>query len=213
MTDRPILFSGPMVRAILAGDKTQTRRVLPVRSIEPGHEITSELVNYYGDHRLGAVQTKNGVRTTWVTPVGYAPGDRLYVREAWAKTSIAPIIETIDNPVTVYRSCDNRCDYGGPWKPGIHMFRRDSRITLIVENVRVERIREITCADAIAEGIQPSANSQTIDCDTPDPRDDFKRLWDSLNAKRGFGWEVNPWVVAITFRVVKQNIDTLEDSP
>ena len=77
-------------------------------------------------------------------------------------------------------------------RPSIHMPRWASRLTLEVTAVRVERLWEITSADAIREGFGPYANSQTIDCDTPDPRDDFARLWSSLHTKPGTRWEDVP---------------------
>jgi hypothetical protein len=83
------------------------------------------------------------------------------------------------------------------------MPRWASRISLEVLDVRVERIDEISAADAIAEGIMPEANYMSIDCETPSPVDKFQRLWDRINEKRGYGWDVNPWVWVVEFRVVK----------
>ena len=172
MTDRPIIFSGPMVQALFDETKTQTRRL-----------ATSPL-------RL------------------CKPGDRLYVREAWAKTSVAPIVETIDNPWTVYRVADNRCDYGGPWKPSIHMKRVDSRITLVITDVKTEPLQNITEEDAKAEGAACVAERiggkqrHVVG---------FGRIWEALHQKPGQRWGDNPEVVALTFTVQKHNIDRHHD--
>ena len=93
---------------------------------------------------------------------------------------------------------------GDCWQPSIHMNRWASRILLEVTGVRVERLQDISCADAIAEGIIAAANSQTIDCDTPDPRDEFRGLWDCINGRprkdgTDFSWNANPWVWVIEF--------------
>lgn len=176
MKERPILFSAPMVRALLAGTKTQTRRALNERHL--WHFIEGQ-----GD--LG------------ICPYGQ-PGDRLWVREACMSDP---------DRFTIYRADWERynvCDTMR-WRPSIHMPRWASRLTLTVTAVRVERLQEISCADAIAEGIAPAANSQTIDCDTPDPRDEFHALWDRLHGEGA--WDANPEVVAITFAVRKGNID------
>lgn len=203
MGDKPIPLTGPEVSAILRGierpgtGKTQTRRVLKPQPF-------GDVIHYGWSKEEGAFWTDQSFNShrlrIWA-------GDRLWVREAWAKTPIAPIVESIDNPITVYRDGDARCDYGGPWKPSIHMKRRDSRITLTVTDVRVQRLQNISSADAIAEGVRPSANSLSIDCDTPDPREGFRSLWDSINAKRGLGWDSNPWVAAYTFTPKLGNID------
>ncbi|MES2888668.1 MAG: hypothetical protein V4739_11725 [Pseudomonadota bacterium] len=181
MTDRPILFSAPMVRALLAGTKTQTRRVL-----KPNPKAT---VTY----------TRLGMGA--LCPYGQA-GDRLWVREAWARTTVFPGTEMV-----VYRESDNRTDYGGPWKPSIHMFRRDSRITLEITGVRVERLQDISEADAKAEGATPIPDPcdhvrlacADIGCTGPQPyRAGFRALWQSIN---GHGsWEANPWLWVVEFR-------------
>ena len=139
------------------------------------------------------------------------PGDLLYVREAWAKTNVAPIVETIDNPWTVYRTGDNRTDYGGPWKPGIHMKRCDSRITLRITDVRVERVQDITDPDVVAEGvtIPPGALMDRHGVTRSFGPRWFQPLWDSLNESRGLGWDANPWVWVVSFEVIKQNVDQL----
>lgn len=180
MRERPILFSAPMVRALLDGTKTQTRRVLRYQVEAPGRVQIArpgycEIVNEH-DVRIPG----------FYCPYG-APGDRLWVREAWARTKVFPETETV-----VYREGDNRTDYGGPWKPGIHMFRRDSRILLEVTDVRVERLQAISRGDAMAEGC-PFLNMAKGD----DPRQWYRDLWEQINGAGA--WDANPWVWCIEF--------------
>jgi hypothetical protein len=209
MNVKPIIFSGPMVRAILEGRKTQTRRVYKDQAAFEGKE---EIVRRWPNQKS----------------VGYAPGDILWVREQWripamddfySPSEVAAMSMSIDagysSPWSAIEYCAdgtranwNRY-YGDPGRnrASMHMPRWASRITLEVTEVRVQRLQEISCADAIAEGIRPAANSHTIDCDTPDPRHEFRDLWNSINAKRGFGWDANPWVAAVTFKVHNVNVD------
>lgn len=164
MAERPIIFSGPMVKAIIAGRKTMTRRLAtsPLRKCQPG--------------------------------------DRLWVREAFARTRVFPIVETIDNPMVVYRECDNRTDYGGPWKPSIHMPRSACRVMLEVTGVKVERLQDITNKDALAEGALESGIPYVGAMTCDQARVAFSLLWDSLHGK--LSWEQNPEVVAISFKRV-----------
>ncbi len=221
MTVRPILFSGPMVRALLDGRKTQTRRVLKFQpaNLGAGNKLIIEVADYCtGAPERGKAYywRHNGCwNSSKPFKLPYAPGDLLYVRESWFWLDLS---ETDYYDLAInYTAREERKHVHAPtgWaaprgpqsKPSIHMPRWASRITLAVTEVKVERLQDISCADAIAEGIASAANSQTIDCDTPDPRHTFRALWDSINAKRAFGWKKNPWVVAVTFRTHVQNID------
>ena len=87
------------------------------------------------------------------------------------------------------------------------MPRWASRLTLIVTDVRVQRLQDITAADAIAEGCHVYASSATIDCDTPDPRQEYRRIWNSIHGPEA--WAANPWVAALTFETHRQNIDQI----
>lgn len=182
MKERPILFSGPMVRALLAGTKTQTRRIVKryeVRAGMPQPEWDSLL-------RL--------------CPYGQ-PGDRLWVREAWAE--VRPRGIPWPATMTVYREADNRTDYGGPWKPSIHMPRRASRLTLEITGVRVERLQDISEADALAEGIVQLKDGgfglpagEHYHC--ADPRQSYLSLWEAINGPGSVG--ANPWVWVVEFK-------------
>lgn len=241
MGERPILFSAEMVRAILAGRKTQTRRVVKPQPFEVHghvggrrelHDGTPVQPEHLGVNRC--IWTKTG----WAYDVAYnpetdaractctevrcpygAPGDRLWVREAWTfvnmtedKVCIAYPADGPDLPnrpmIKVGPDVIERLWAGrDPWmhrsRPSIHMPRWASRLTLEVTNVRVERVHEITEEDAQAEGCEEYAFTEQGRVGMVIPaRDDFAALWDRINAKRGFGWGANPWVWAISFRVV-----------
>ena len=179
MKERPMLFSGEMVRAVLEDRKTKTRRV--VKFDESGRVRLGK--------RCWHIEDPNVILGC---PYGQ-PGDRLWVREAWAKVRPFPVTECI----YVYAESDNRTDYGGPWKPSIHMPRLASRINLEVVSVRVERVQDITDEDVFSEGIEPFSNRfYNLHTD----RDVFARLWDSINLKRGYGWDANPLVWVIEFK-------------
>jgi hypothetical protein len=233
MKERPILFSAPMVRAILDGTKTQTRRVLvkqPLDIIPMKGKMTGVqwvgLTKRQPDPKGLVFRCRLGV-----------PGDRLWVRETWrvgawneeeglisvdylanncARREWLSVgdgelferlwIQSSDDASDAGLKCG---DEGYKWKPGespcrwrpsIFMSRWASRITLEVTCVRVERLQEISEEDAKAEGITapmyPPGNGKAT------YRLAYLHLWDSLNAKRGFGWDKNPWVWAITFRKV-----------
>lgn len=236
MTARPILFSGPMVRALLEGRKTQTRRV-----------VTRSTVEVLGN-RWGKSSPWTGLRLgeAWVrenSPISGAPapnlavpfchpddeptptdecgiyrltpiieaGDLLYVREeysfdhSWTGVpprdviSLAPIWYWADGNPT-------RGDWTKP-KPGMHMPRWASRLTLTVTDVRVQRLQDISEDDAKAEGMSGEFCDYELYGQSKPYRYEFCGLWDSLNAARGYGWEANPWVVAVSFTVEHRNID------
>ena len=199
--ERPILFSAPMVRAILEGRKTVTRRIVkPVRGYEdcsirrPDKAAASHSVWWHGRFEsVGVMQD---------CPYG-KPGDRLWVREAWARIGIA---QAPDQEWVVYRESDNRTDYGGPWKPGIHMLRRDSRILLEITDVRVERLQDISPDQAFAEGVNGSMCQQFLEssptrftCREAEIHG-FSGLWESINGADS--WDANPWVWVVEFKQV-----------
>lgn len=231
MADRPILFSGAMVRALLVGRKTQTRRVFDFHGLEKvvefvpvGTDKTGRRIFEMKD-RFGRAVTrpagKHFVDYHWTAP--FAVGDRLYVREAHALVPSTAyrmsegVRQTI-NPSDPYEAAIYRLGWERSkprWGPGIHMPRWASRITLIVTDVRVQRLQEINEADAIAEGVESDSDGwrdyqmpATQCCGSA--RDSFRSLWGSLNEARGYGWEANPWVVAVTFTVHQRNINEME---
>lgn len=183
MADRPIIFSAPMVRALLEGRKTQTRRIM-----RPPHG-TFEMVN--GEWR-----------PIWL---GHFPGDRLYVREHWrtwkdyddeSPSNMPP------NYVPVFYEVDrDNCDRHGRHRQGMHMPRWASRLTLTVTDVRVQRVSAISGEDAVQEGVQSRLPDNGI------AQAEFHDLWNNLHNKPGDRWEDNPWIYALTFTVEKRNID------
>lgn len=222
MIERPILFSAPMVRALLAGTKTQTRRIIKSRSRKhPNYCLVD-----YGDGWWPYLSddgessfTDDGMEQAMDCPYGEA-GGKLWVRETWAPDP--PIDDTwastewdgcgraIRDLPERFRGPDH-CIYmatwdGVPenWTPSIHMPRWASRITLEVAGVRAEALQDISEADAKAEG----APDYEEGIDPPPPgadhewsfRGSFIRLWESINGPGS--WEANPWVWVIEFRRV-----------
>lgn len=184
--ERPILFSAPMVRALLAGTKTQTRRVAKIDDVAYGLPVRWVSV---GPATTGLQNVR--------CPYG-GPGDRLWVRETWARDD--------EDGALMYRADlgrDMNADAweqgrleGVPryrWKPSIHMPRQASRLMLEVTGVRVERLHQISRGDAMAEGC-PFANMQ----DGESPVRWYEYLWRSINGPDS--WDANPWVWAVEFR-------------
>ena len=215
MADRPIIFSAPMVRALLDGRKTQTRRVLGNSGPGRGRSnIFSAQIGWSDSYVLDPGNANWRERDT-----PDAPGDRLWVRECWRTASayddLSPSQMGGEEPIR-YEADQTWQTWGwgrphstGRHRAARHMPRWASRLALLVTDVRVQRLQEISSAGAIAEGCPPYANSATIDCDTPNPRDDFKRLWNSIHGSDA--WDANPWVAAISFTVHRCNIDTMEE--
>ena len=182
MTERPIIFSGPMVREILAGRKTQTRRILKlqpkvVHCIYPDGSIDTERIFRKGDQRIHC-------------PYGTI-GDRLWVRETFRFSGS-------ENEIIYRADCLTPMAWG--WKPSIHISRNETRITLEITGIRVERLQEISYNDVIAEGFHEwlTDEQQTDARHTADAKYAFSVAWDHLNAKCA-PWESNPWVWIIEF--------------
>ena len=203
MAERPILFSGEMVRAILEGRKTQTRRVIKPQP-SGGVRWNAVVLNGYGGWT-------DGHGAPLRCPYGQ-PGDKLWVRET---------IYEYEYGVWCYRADGEyvRCDPADKGKmlawahhkktrscSSIHMPRWASRITRVITEIRAERVQDISEADAMAEGVSVSHYY----CEEPtdkheglhrcDPIGKFRTLWDSINAKRGYPWDDNLWVWAISFK-------------
>lgn len=216
---KPILFNTEMVQALLDGRKTQTRRVIkpqPERTYVAGHGIgragyTNEWVTCHQSDEFGWEAWKEKALIN--CPYGQ-PGDLLWVRETFT------IYQGYSDSVPLYKTGEH--DDLLKWSPSIHMPRWASRLTLKITNVRVERVQDISEEDAKAEGVY-SWNGNTGDVRTGahkiwgtkevsalDPVAAFELLWDSINTKRGYSWESNPWVWVIEFEVIKKNIDELE---
>jgi hypothetical protein len=199
---RPILLQGWGVRATIEGRKSQTRRVIRPQPTKQFvfMPLSTELVGIGGPRR-GWKRCPYGV-----------PGNLLWVREAFTEVSEGSMRATSGRKYW-YRA-DAEGDVNCHWSPSIHMPRGASRLTLRITNVRVQRVKEITRDDAIAEGIDwqkcptyqtpPQIEAMIQGHGTAAKIDyiaGFALLWDSINAKRGYSWESNPWVWAISYEV------------
>ena len=202
MTDRPIIFSAPMVRAMLDGRKSQTRRVLKVPSgsyVEQGGVWAMTDGCAYGDAALPyTTGDRLWVRETFIGPYAYEVNE--YPPRDWGNKAIW---FPADGPVPEKHA-------GQFWhraRPSIHMPRWASRLTLTVTDVRVQRLQDISEADAVAEGCD-AVLALTIKrpngAHPGNPRECYCDLWNSLHGPGA--WDANPWVVALTFDVVRQNI-------
>ncbi len=230
---RPILFTGPMVRAVLDDRKTQTRRVIVPQieklSFEPGGSLTYSFVKpnrgVYATITGGFETRTQADRFIAMKHCPYGTvGDELWVKESWrtrasldrhSPKTIAdladdagytrgdrcPLQYAADGRETRWGDNDER-DFGpwGRWRPSIFMPRWASRITLEIIDVRVQRVQEITAGDAYSEGIDVGTEPQDWKAQSENAMASYRALWNSINAKRGFGWDVNPWVWAITFK-------------
>lgn len=207
MKEHPILFSTPMVKAILDGTKTQTRRVIKYpsfgkyKSNESDWDVVVEGSKVFITSKDGIVfDTKCGRHSKGmqdrliICPYGQV-GDTLWVRETYG-------VLDYDQSLIYKADCDDEgLDVANDllkWRPSIHMPRWASRITLKIKSINVERVQDITEADAIAEGVYSDSGFGIFDISA---RVLFKSLWNSINSKRGYGWDVNPWVWVIEFEV------------
>ena len=179
MKERPILFSAPMVRAILEGRKSQTRRVVKP---QPDYIVQSEWEpTMFSGHKTDALGRHFFNRSC---PHGQ-PGDRLWVQETWRIGGEMAEADPKEHPKKYliphlyYRAdCDDGVDR---WRPSIHMPRWASRITLEIADIRVERLQEISAEDAMREGAGPAAAKPDACRDLY--RTEFRELWDSINGK------------------------------
>lgn len=182
-----------MVRAILEGRKTHTRRIVKPQP-PPSFKIARRSRTSEGNE--GVIFTKHGGdfvgqlgQTAWCRHGN--PGDHLWVREKWAAHTWPPT-----GPAYQY-AADDQYPVPERWKPSIHMPRAASRITLEVVNVRVERLHDISEEDAKAEGVTLKGTSRY----EGEARDAFEALWCSINGDDS--WKANPWVWVIGFKVIK----------
>ena len=205
MKERPILFSAPMVRALLAGTKTQTRRVVkPQPEWLPEVRETRRTDGFVWP--IGALGQQCGAPLVKL-PYG-VPGDRLIVRETFRLPAeyddVKPSLVRSSAPV--WYAADGRAEDGwGKTRVSIHMPRWASRLTLKITDVRVERLQDISALDAMAEGLTWTAPGMwSVDRTLPiigvNPRTVYAELWEHINGPDA--WDANPWVWAVSFEVV-----------
>lgn len=229
--ERPIIFSGDMVKTILDGKKTMTRHLVKFKdfttdSITPLHIELAE-------GRYCLFNERNG----WLIGYPKCPygkiGDRLWVRETWIEGYDDPLIESEgddENAVSIIYKADGKEEYrtcsaetAENWgnfsadsemvgfKSPIHMPRWASRLLLEITDIRVERLNDISDEDAVKEGLRilpasgryvVSPGDQYFGSASHDAVEVFSWLWDSINAKKGYPWSSNPWVWVVEFKVV-----------
>ena len=214
VNEKPILFSTAMVKAILAGRKAMTRRVIKPQPIDIGLAYCwKDCAVHLGGDKLN--QEQGNREMSYYCPYGKV-GDHLWVRETYTigdynyKKS-AEIIYKAGGKVN-FNGWDEwldkntehagRCGVVDRWKPSIFMLRKFSRITLKITDIRVERVQDISSEDAVKEGaeymeygepgIAPLTVAQIV----------FASYWDKINAKRGYSFEINPYVWVISFKVL-----------
>jgi hypothetical protein len=205
MVERPILFSAPMVCAILAGTKTQTRRVVkPMKDRDVGCMLSPcELAGEINQGKF-----RNSIHGE--------PGDHLWVRESFSRLEAFDFFSPeVPDPVPEFWYWADGNPTWGDWtrpKPSIHMPRAACRIVLEITGVRVERLQEISEADAKAEGIEPFTDFQPtghwrryrdsgVTSYVDNPIASYASLWTEINGPGS--WEANPWVWVVEFRRVE----------
>jgi hypothetical protein len=206
MTERPILFSAEMIRAILSGRKTKTRRVM-----KPQPEF------YDGDKEWGWISSKAKSMLALVADKGTihalspygVPGDQLWVRETWRCEELPDGLDgTRYRADDAFQAIKNTHDAASrwleasrpnnPWRPSIFMPRWASRIQLEVISVRFEPVQDITAPEVRKEGVSCILRSETAFVQA------FTKLWNSINDKRGHGWDRNPWVWVVEFKEISK---------
>lgn len=209
MKELPILMQADMVRATLAGLKSQTRRVIMdsfngCMCLNGPHPCPSPPTHFKAGETHATRDEWHFFCSTmdrWIKCQYGQPGDRLWVRETFLRVPG-------NTKLCLFRaSCKNDEVY--KWTPSIFMPRWASRITLEITDIRYQRVQDISAEDAMAEGTLCDNNGRRkiygykLPVDQSwrqSPIDAYMHLWDSINAKRGFGWDVNPWVWVISFR-------------
>ncbi len=212
MKERPIIFSGEGVRAIQVGTKTQTRRVVK-RAFPHVIPATGETVDCIKDMDGMPSRLDWAPRDWECCPYGL-PGDGLWVRETWhfVGTDMLKLGRTHSRQVGVVeyrdgyrRRCETHWEHverwmtrRDQWRSPIHMPRWASRIKLEITGVRVERLQEISEADAMAEGVPFTELPQGRTVPDALHRGQFADMWESLHGAGA--WDANPWVWVIEFR-------------
>jgi len=211
MKERPILFSTEMVRAILEGRKTQTRRVITKK-------LPDELQNYkmcwpgkgcpsHWKDKFGIMWEIPSIKNfkTYdfiVCPYG-APGDLLYVRETWTLEDF----QGNDLPVYKANLSNTAIIDSYTWRPSIFMPKKYARIWLRMIDVRVERVQDISWKDCGAEGAGEIEEHGRTFYNGSYLIGSFRHLWNKINASRGYGWDTNPWVWVVEFERVEADND------
>ena len=193
----PILFSTPMVQAILEGRKTMTRRKV---KLQPGEGEYYQLME---DGEFAYISV-GGMSGPYKCPYGQ-PGDILWVRETWQHTKNLGINPEDENSGYIYKCSENGQEWANNtenwvWKPSLFMKKEACRIFLKVTGVKVERLQDISTLDAIKEGVNPcTLNSQTGNYSF---EYGFQKIWKEINGQKS--WNDNPWVWCISFERIEK---------
>lgn len=216
--ERPILFSGPMVRAILDGRKVQTRRIVKPQPVPAERSALFDVERIrWGDVCEGLPEM---VAVLMESRSPYKPGMHLWVRETWSEIPEARPSGYFTDPKwigrrTWYAADNDKPTWGGKWRPSIFMPRWASRITLEITGVRVERLQDITRLDCVEEGWPHDDDPAHHPLQIQQARaglddaviDDaawcwYAELWDKINGPGS--WDSNPWVWVVSFRRIDQ---------
>jgi hypothetical protein len=193
---KPIIFNTDMVRAILDGRKTQTRMLMKEQPPREDYTLQKKGDKYkwYVVGGTAFLETQQ----PWFKPP-YQVGDILYVREPWQPDTCTIWMNGL-HPVaykaTDYMANINRGPYGAHWRPSVQMPKWAARLFLEVTDRRVEQVQDITFGDAIADGGFTAHGMRS------ESKVWFVELWDSIYAKKGLGWDANPWVWVYTFKII-----------
>lgn len=219
---KPILFNSEMVRAMLEGRKTVTRRVIKPRYRDKDAGFRIDRNVFTGQITGVEIIDEDECGTNRYVKLPYQVGAVLYVRETYAQIDIDVDSMYFENSGELYRGMYiykadgvDLSDIGGRWHPSIHMPKEAARIFLRVTDVRVERLQDMTGEDVAKEGIATLVHrkSSYYDCNQ---REMFEKLWNSTVSKNEFeqyGWEANPWVWVISFeRIDKSEVKDYEQN-
>lgn len=207
-TETPILFQADMIRAILAGAKTQTRRI--VKGQCP-HCIIEEydgkqMICRHCEHGSGYIKCRYDVDELWVKetwrPISWDVSEGWMDVEYRADSTCSNPLPVPDNAWLKKESLARKYSDCPDWRPSIFMPRWASRIQLAVKKIRVERVQDITTPDVVAEGLSPASPSMQWLSDWH-AKKAYAQLWDSINSKRGFPWKSKPFVWVIEFERIK----------
>ena len=217
--EKPILFNTEMVKAIMSGKKIMTRRIVkhqpPENSIIHGRVMSSTEPKNEGCVGWGP----NEECVNHYSKIPYEIGQVLWVRETWAQLDMdyravsgkLDIQEFKGCPIA-YKADNDAPEHFNYWRPSIHMPRTAARLFLKVTNIRVERLQDITQEDIESEGLWFYSQEYRDEiCKWRDcvsairgtRKKYFKKLWNSINSKRGYGWDVNPWVWVVEFERIE----------
>jgi len=199
MKKKPIIFSTAMVKAIIAGNKTQTRRIIKKVKDVYGHEHNiddAEIdIDKTGAHIYSKFKNK---MFSGYTICPYKIGQILWIRETFTDTWGDDIIYKADGGSAVEAGYSRE----PRWKPSIFMPRRAARLFLKVTNIKVERVQDIKLSDMLKEGLKAYSFHPDEGDSESDIANRWIELWDSINKKRGYGWEINPLVWVYDFEVI-----------